>query len=102
MASSATIGGLELTRYVQASFKIKSSSQTVFIDPHRITDSETGGDEADLLLITHPHPDHLDSNAIDVVLKDSTIIVASEAAAQALEGKGTVNPLKEGDTTEQS
>ena len=87
MPSTVTLNGIEFTRYVQSSFKIKTGERVLWVDPHRIGADLVGGDKADLLLITHPHGDHLDENAIRAVVRDDTVIVCSPAVAQQLRGK---------------
>ncbi|MBI4232903.1 MAG: MBL fold metallo-hydrolase [Chloroflexi bacterium] len=84
MPSTGTIEGVELTRYVQAAMKIKSPRLTIYIDPHRITEKEVGNDKADLILITHPHGDHMDPAAIKACAKDTAIIVTNPAVAAQL------------------
>ncbi len=101
MASTVTIDGIELTRYVQATFKIKTPTITVFVDPHRLTKETVGGEKADLILVTHPHFDHLDPDAIDVVKKGDTVIVTNAACAPKLEGKGRIVTIREGQSTDQ-
>lgn len=88
MPSTTVIAGVEITRYIQSCFKVKAGATVVWIDPLRVTPAHVGNDKADLVLITHPHPDHLDSKALRACAKEGTAIVASPAAAERLEIKG--------------
>ncbi|MBI2165924.1 MAG: MBL fold metallo-hydrolase [Chloroflexi bacterium] len=105
MASKTTIDGLELTRYVQASFKVKGGGLVVFVDPHRITDKEVGAEKADIILSTHPHGDHMDPAAMKACAKADTIIVTNPAVAAQLpadvKSKWKVVAIRAGESTTQ-
>ena len=58
----------------------------IHIDPFgKLTDYKLMPD-ADLILITHEHGDHLDPGAIAAIRKSSTVIVANPAAASKIKG----------------
>ncbi|MBI4203008.1 MAG: MBL fold metallo-hydrolase [Chloroflexi bacterium] len=100
MTSTVTLSGVEFTRYIQSCFKIKAGNTVVWIDPLRITPAYVGQDKADLVLVTHPHQDHLDTTAIHACRKEGAPIVASPAAAAALSAKGLqATALWEGQST---
>jgi L-ascorbate metabolism protein UlaG (beta-lactamase superfamily) len=102
MPSSVTIEGIEFTRYIQSAFKIKAPGLTIWVDPHRVSAREVGEDRADLILITHPHNDHLDLNSIEACKKEDTVIVCSPACLPRLEGRAArVVQLGENQSTEQ-
>ena len=109
MASTLTIDGLEFTRYVQATFKIKGAGLVVWVDAHRVTDQEVGADKADLALITHPHFDHMDPEALRACVKDGTVLVTNPTVWQELEpklaadvtAKMSVVTIRAGESTEQ-
>ncbi len=87
MASSVTIDGLELTRYVQATFKIKGGGLVIWVDPHRVAEREVGADKADLVLVTHPHFDHMDPDALAACAKAGTVLITNPTVWKELEGK---------------
>ncbi len=61
-----------------ASFSItdtKSGNKIYFIDPYQLP--ELGPEKADIIFITHAHPDHLSLGDIDHILKSETIVVAT-------------------------
>ena len=95
MPESTTIGDLYFQRFIQSSFLIKGPDVVIYVDPHRIE----AGEKADLILVTHEHFDHLDTAAIDALLKDDTVIVASAACAEKLGDRATIVALEEGRTT---
>lgn len=70
------------------SFEIISSI-TIWIDPYKIDMYE---EKADLLLITHPHFDHLSIEDIEKIVKDDTVIVIprDEEAKKKLQGYSLV------------
>ncbi len=63
-----------------AGFQIQSGGKTVYFDPIQI-DSRQNYAKADLILITHSHPDHYSSADINMLTNASTIVVVSEDAA---------------------
>ena len=79
---------LEITRYSNSSwFRIKSKEYVIHIDPgyggllENLNIKESlFKDKADLILITHPHKDHVRLEAIQKIWKESTIIIAAENA----------------------
>lgn len=63
------------------SFKIKDE-RTIYIDPFKIKPQE----QADILLITHEHFDHLSPDDIHKVVKPETVVVAPPICRQGLSG----------------
>lgn len=50
-----------------------SEEKVIYVDPFRI---ETSYSDADIIFITHDHYDHYSEDDIDVIKKDTTVIVA--------------------------
>ena len=94
---TTTIGSVEFERYIQSAFRIQSGDTVVYVDPHRIDQ----GPQADLILVTHEHFDHMDPNAINALDQPDTVIVAGERVASELSGRvsGKVVAVQEGATT---
>ncbi len=88
MTTTATIAGVEVTRYVQSCFKIKAGNLVVWIDPFRVGPAQVGQDLADVVFITHPHTDHLDVRALTACRREGAPIIASPAAAERLARQG--------------
>lgn len=100
MPSTITIAGVEITRYIQSCFKIKAGNTVVWIDPLRVRPAHVREDKADLVLITHPHTDHLDMRALAACRKGDAPVIASPAAAESLSRKGVhATTLWEGQST---
>jgi len=55
----------------QASIVIKVGSKYIYIDPFNI--KKPRAEKADLILITHPHFDHLNTDSIKNVMKENTV-----------------------------
>lgn len=65
------INGIEIEWLGHSSFKIKTQSKIIYIDPYQILSQ----DKADLILITHSHYDHCSIADINKIVKDGTTIV---------------------------
>jgi L-ascorbate metabolism protein UlaG (beta-lactamase superfamily) len=62
------------------------NGHTIYIDPFSAVADYSELPEADLVLITHEHPDHLDLQALAAVRRAQTEIVLSESCAGQVEG----------------
>ena len=79
-------GDLEITFVGHGTLMLSFSGMVIHIDPFgKLTDYEQLPD-ADLILITHEHGDHLDLGAIAAIRKNSTVIIANPAAASKIQG----------------
>ncbi len=74
-----------------ASFYIKANGSTIFIDPFKISGDVR--EKADLVLITHAHPDHNNREDIDKIIKKETKFIG---ASKCLEGYDTLATSKPG------
>ena len=72
---------LEFTRIAHDTFKIKGS-RTIYTDPFKVT----GRDEADIVLLSHEHFDHLSLEDLDKVIFPGTTIIASPLCKDGLKG----------------
>jgi len=72
---------LEFTRVAHDTFKIKGS-KVIFTDPFKVT----GRDEADIVLLSHEHFDHLSLEDLDKVTFPGTTIIASPLCREGLKG----------------
>ena len=70
---------LDFTRIAHDTFKIKGSS-TIYTDPFKVT----GRDEADIVLLSHEHFDHLSLEDLNKVVFPGTTIVASPLCKEGL------------------
>lgn len=86
-----------LTWLGHASFRLERGGKVVYFDPWRIAGEPH---DADVVLITHPHFDHLEPADVAKVMKEGTLIVTvAEALPKLAENgvTGTVKVVKPGD-----
>ena len=62
----------------QAAVKIQAGETTIYIDPLQLEQT----DPADIVLITHPHDDHLSVADMTKVADDQTVFIAPSACAE--------------------
>lgn len=72
---------LEFTRIAHDTFRI-AGSKVVYTDPYKVTKN----DEADIVLLSHEHFDHLSLDDLKKVIMPGTTIVASPLCKDGLEG----------------
>lgn len=70
---------LDFTRIAHDTFRI-AGSRLVYIDPFKVTQR----DEADLVLLTHEHFDHLSLEDLEKVISPGTTIIASPLCKDGL------------------
>jgi len=87
-------GPLKLTAIRHASFMLEAGGQVIQVDPWSQGDF-AGLPQADIILITDTHGDHLDAKALAAVRKAGSQVIAPEAAAKQIEG---ARIMKNGDT----
>lgn len=90
--------------------RLRFGERWIYVDP--VTDKVppvtdyTDLPKADVIFITHEHPDHLDAKAVGQLTKPGTVIVTNPRSSEALgladssEGQGEIIVLKNGDKQE--
>lgn len=91
----ASSGTIRVTPVRHASLMIEAGGQVVHVDPWSQGNYE-GLPQADIILITDIHGDHMDRAMVEKLRKPGTAIIGPEAVAKALEG---VTVLRNGETT---
>ena len=88
-------GDVEITWLGHDSFLITYDGKRIYIDPYKID----GKGEADIVLITHEHFDHLSIEDLEKIVSGATQIIAAEQCKGKLEewGKGVRRYVKPGD-----
>ena len=87
-------GDLVITCIGHGTLMLSFGGKIIHIDPVTQMADYTKLPKADLILITHEHPDHLDLKAIDTLKAGKTSIVTTENVARQLPGSIV---LKNGD-----
>ena len=83
-----------LCSFKHASLRIQIGEKWLYVDP--VTDKiqpatdYTTMPQADIILITHEHADHLDAKAIEQLTKDGTMLIVNPRSSEQLGGKGEV------------
>jgi L-ascorbate metabolism protein UlaG (beta-lactamase superfamily) len=88
-------GDLKITCIGHGTLMFVYDGKTIHVDPWSRLADYAKLPKADLILVTHEHRDHLDTEAIAVIQKDNTRIVINQACAQKVPS-GIV--MKNGDT----
>ena len=82
-------GDLEITVIGHGSLMFSFGGKIIHVDPFSHMADYSKIPQADLILLTHEHPDHLDIKALDRLRTDRTKIILTEKCAQQVKG-GTI------------
>ncbi|UCD07457.1 MAG: MBL fold metallo-hydrolase [Candidatus Aenigmatarchaeota archaeon] len=88
MPRNITIGDVDIEWLGHASFRFKADNKIIYVDPFKIS----GGEKADIILITHDHYDHCDPGSINSVKKQDTLIIAPESCSSKIPDMRAVKP----------
>ncbi len=73
--------GIKLEWLHHSCFRVSNNKVTVYTDPYKVKNNYN---DADIILITHDHYDHLDQESIKKLINGNTIIVAPEDCEKPL------------------
>ncbi|MEA5006696.1 MAG: MBL fold metallo-hydrolase [Rikenellaceae bacterium] len=89
------LGKIDVTIIGHASVLIEWNGRKIMTDPYSEIADYTRQPVADLILITHDHYDHLDTNALKPVTGKDTIIISTPTVARLIPN---VKPLRQGES----
>jgi L-ascorbate metabolism protein UlaG (beta-lactamase superfamily) len=89
-------GDLEMFFIGHGTLMFKFNQKVIHIDPVMMFADYATMPDADLVLVTHEHGDHLDVTAINHILKDDTRVVMPEKCAEQVEDLNAL-VMKNGD-----
>jgi L-ascorbate metabolism protein UlaG (beta-lactamase superfamily) len=80
--------GLEFQWTGHDGFRItdQQSGQKIYVDPFQLTDKHKGRKDADIILVTHDHFDHLSIDDLKAIVNTETEIVAANECLEKLQG----------------
>ena len=78
-------GPLKITPLYQGSVMLEFGGKIIHVDPWSQADY-SGIPQADMIVITHSHADHMDPAIIKTLHKESTIVIAPPAVTDTLNG----------------
>jgi len=79
-------GALEITFIGHGTLMFNFNDLIIHIDPVSSYADYSNLPDADIILITHQHGDHLNKEAIDLISKSDTEIIVTEKVSQELDG----------------
>lgn len=74
-------------------FRIKKNSITIYIDPYKISKNFSNKKDADLILISHNHFDHLSIEDINNLINKETNIVCAKECIESLKSNYPQNKI---------
>lgn len=78
---TTSAGPLIITFVGHGTLMFQFNSLVIHVDPVSMCGDYNAMPDADIILVTHEHSDHLDTKAIDMILKKETQILCTEACA---------------------
>jgi L-ascorbate metabolism protein UlaG (beta-lactamase superfamily) len=69
-------------------FRIVADGKTIYIDPYQLSKAQHKKNDADIVMITHNHFDHLSLDDLKEVISNKTSIVAAKECADQLKPLG--------------
>jgi L-ascorbate metabolism protein UlaG (beta-lactamase superfamily) len=93
-------GDLKITFIGHGSLMFEFQGKFIYIDPVMQSADYNTMPDADLILITHEHGDHLDQNAISALKKSDTEILLTQKCFSMLKETTNTRKISNGSTTE--
>jgi len=88
---STSGGNLEITFIGHGSLIFNYNGKVIHVDPFSKLADYSSLPEADIILITHHHGDHLDPNAVEKIRKENTAIIVNKAGSEQVKNGMVMN-----------
>lgn len=85
-------GNIEMHFIGHGSLMFNMNGVVVYIDPVRSSGKYENPLKADIILVTHEHYDHLDTELINTLRKSTTVILCNKAASEKVPGSIAMKP----------
>jgi L-ascorbate metabolism protein UlaG (beta-lactamase superfamily) len=78
-------GNLEITFIAHGTLMMKYNNLVIHVDPVGMFGTDYSKmPKADLILITHSHPDHMDAKTISLIRKENTTVILTDECVKSL------------------
>ncbi len=78
------IDGINISWNGHGGFRLDTGNKLLYIDPFKLIQQYSNKNDADIILITHNHYDHLSVEDINNIIKESTTIICSSECIETL------------------
>ena len=90
-------GTLDVTPIGHGSLRFEYGGKIIHVDPYSEVADYTAQPDADLVWITHDHPDHYDQAALDAIQKEDTRYIMNPTSAEKFGNDERVTVMENGD-----
>lgn len=96
---SVELGDVTVEWLGHASVKLRNGDKTVYIDPWSEVIDLEDADKADIIVSTHDHFDHFDTEALQSLKKENTVVLCTEESVEKLPRDFRYEVLRSGEET---
>ncbi len=89
LAFDSSLGEVRIFPLGHASLRVEVNDLVIHVDPWSNVADYSMQPDADLVMVTHAHPDHYDPAALDAITTDGTLVVMDGTSASQFGGEAT-------------